>query len=367
MSLRFLSITVAALVALSAVVWLARRAPAPASADPRVGQPLLAAELAGRAARVRLTDQGRTVDLARAGDGSWAVESYHGLPADLAKLGRFIADLEEAKVRRLATSRADRLERLEFKDAAISLVDSAGAEIWRVTLGKNADGGGRFVRYDREEKGYLAAPTPWLDAESKNWADAMLLDLKAGDIAAVEIGFPDGTSPVVASRAAADAAWASPVAPEGRRLRPDRIDAALSGLLTLRFTDTTAADDPQAAEARKHSRVVKLTTFGGTAYTVTFARKPEEKRPKPAPTDAKPQDAAAAATDQPKEPETETIPAGPAFVAIASSDPAARINQLMARRAFQIGEWTYTGVPSSPDEFWEPAPAEAPATPPPAS
>lgn len=369
MNLRTLSFSVAALVALSAVAWFLRRPAPPATTDPRTGQPVLAADRAAQAARVKLADQGKSVELARQADGSWTVVSYHDFPADFTKLTRLIGDLTGAKVTRLVTARADRLARLEFKDTTLALLDAAGKELWQVTLGKNADGGGRYLRYGAEEKGYLANLSLWLDSEPRNWADTTLLALKADDIARVEVGFTDATlAPVVVSRAKKEEAWAPApptAAPEGKRLKTASITSLLSNFAGLRFTDTTAPDDAQAVSARPHSRTLKLTTFDQKTYTVTLARKPEEKKPKPAAPPAGPEASAggeaAGGETKPPEPEFETIPAGPVFVGITSSDEAARLNALMQKRAFQIGEWVYTALPAAPADLWEDAPAEASA------
>jgi len=74
--------------------------------------------------------------------------------------------------------------------------------------------------------------------------------------------------------------------------------------------------------------------------------------------------------DKPLAPEFETIPAGPVFAFVAHSDSSAAINGLMSKRAFQIAEYTFTGLPQKSDELFEaappPSPAAAPATPSPA-
>lgn len=387
MNLRTLSLTVAVLAALCAVAWFAQR-PAVPAADPRTGQSVLAADVAGQTARVKLGDQGRTVELARQADGSWIVPSYHDFPADFSKLSRLISDLTAAKIRRLVTARADRLGRLEFKDTSLVLLDAAGKELWQVTLGKNAEGGGRYLRYGTEEKGYLADLSLWLDTEAKNWADPVLLNLKSDDLARIEIGFADATTPpIVVSRAKKEDTWAPApptVAPEGKRLKTAAVASLLSNFAGLRFTDTTAPDDEKAAAARPHSRTLRFTTFDQKTYTVTLARKPEEKKPKQssppasaAPPEAKPQaeprrspegeggpaTPSTSDADKPKEPEFETIPAGPVFAAIASSDEKAPINALMQKRAFQIGEWTYTALPATPADLWEDVPASTPPAP----
>ena len=68
--------------------------------------------------------------------------------------------------------------------------------------------------------------------------------------------------------------------------------------------------------------------------------------------------------DKPLAPEFETIPAGPVFAFVAHSDVSAPVNGLMTKRAFQIAEYTFTGLPQKSDELFEAAPPPpAPATP----
>lgn len=381
MNLRPLALTVAALVVLCAVVWYARRPAAPASADPRVGTPLLAPEVANLATRIRLTEGAKTVELAVTDAGNWIVPTYHDFPADFAKLSRLVSDLTAAKVQRLVTARPDRLERLEFKDTTVTLLGGDQRELWTLSLGKTATGGGRYVRFGTEEKAYLADLSLWLDPEPKSWADAALIDLKSADIAAIEVGFTDPTAkPILATRTGPEAPWTA-AAPEGQRLVADRINGVLSNLLNLRFTDTVKTDDAQVAAARDHRRVLRVKTFSGLTWTLAFDRKPEEKRPKPPTAPAAPAgdgantETPAPAPDQPTpaapaEPEFETVPAGPVFVTVNNSDPAAPINTRMKQRIYQVGEWSYTGLPATPADFWEPAAPAAPTpepAPPPAA
>lgn len=368
MNLRILSITVAILVALCAAVWFVRRPSPPTSADPRVGQPVLASDLATQAARVKLSDQGKAVELIRTADGSWNVASYHDFPADFAKLSRLITDLTEAKIRRLVTARADRLPRLGFKDTTVTLSDAAEKELWGITLGKNADAGGRYLRYGTEEKGYLANLSLWLDTEPKNWANTVLLSLKADTVARLDLAFADGTTLAV-SRSKKEDPWtpaAPTVEPSAKRLKSEQINSLLSPFSELRFTDTTATDDEKAVAARAHTRTIKFTTFDHKTYTIALSRTPEAKQPKasvakpagePAHTDpATP----AGAAEANKEPEFETIPAGPVFVSISSSEPRDSINTLMQKRAFQINEWPFTSLPASAADLWEELPDNTP-------
>ena len=65
--------------------------------------------------------------------------------------------------------------------------------------------------------------------------------------------------------------------------------------------------------------------------------------------------------DKPLAPEFETIPAGPVFAFVTHSDGAAPINALMQKRAYQIAEFSFTGLPQKADELFEAAAPPAPA------
>ena len=52
---------------------------------------------------------------------------------------------------------------------------------------------------------------------------------------------------------------------------------------------------------------------------------------------------------------------------VAHSDAAAPINAIMAKRAYQISDYTFTGLPQKSDELFEPAPPPPPPAPTPAA
>ncbi len=387
MKLKTLIVSVAVLAALSAIVFVARRPAPPASADPRIGKPLVEPAAIEKAARVQVSDAGKTVTLVRQPDGSWRNTSYYDLPADLARLSGFVNGLAEAKIDRLVTSRPDRLSRLDFKDSKIELSDAANKPLVSLTLGKSSESGtGRFIRFGEEPKAYLTSVNVWLDAEGRSWVDTQLLNVKPEDVAKLEIEFPAAAqgqdaraTTVTLSRAKQADAWKADQTPAGQQVKADKVAAVLSTAGSIRFTDTNDPTDPNVAAAKANERTIKLTTFDGKTFTIAMGRKPESKKLK-APTPAADGKTGPAslgsisdlakkdrkegdkpAEDKPVGPEFETIPAGPAFVFISSSDTAAPVNAYMQKRAFQISEYLLTNLPQKPEELFEPAPA--PATP----
>lgn len=359
MKLKTLVLSIALLAVLSGLAYWANRPPAAAPADPRVGQPLADPAAISQAAQVRVTDEGRTVLLVRQPDGSWRVPGYFDLTADFSKLSGFISDLTAAKIQRLVTVNPDRIGRLDFHGTKIELLAADGHPLWSVLLGKSADAGGRFVRFGDEAKAYLASLNATVESDPKAWADAAILTLKPDDVARLEVPF-DAAGPVVLSRKSKDAAWSADPAAAGPKVSADKVAAVLNSLGSLRFTDTAGLADAPVQAARAHQRIFRLTTFAGTAYQVALGRKPEEKQPKPpaAKPGAKPADGAAAAAAP--EADADTIPAGPVYAFVTSSDAAAPVNALMARRAFQVDDYNFTSLPQKPDELFETPPAAAP-------
>ncbi len=386
MKLKTLVVTVAVLLALSVVVYIARRPSAPAAADARVGHPVLDASLIGPAAKVILNDDGKSVELTRNPSGAWQVTNFFDLPADFQKLARLTGDLSEAKITRVVTSNPERLARLEFKGSSIELRDSANKPLWSVALGKSPETGGRFIRYGNETKAYLAALNIFLDPDPKNWADTQLLNLKPDDVSKIVIPLPGGN--VTVSRASKDAPWTATPVPAGQRLASDKVNTLLTSLGGLRFSEATDPAAPDAVAAKSAERTFTLGTFDNKSYIVSLGRRPEEKKLKPpAPgtsgpaalgssatiaessSKAEAEKPPGAPTVNPLTPEFETVPAGPVFVSIHSSDQAAPINQIMTKRAYQIPEYTFTALPQKSEDLFEPlpAPTSAPGTTPAAS
>ncbi len=362
MKLKSIVIAVAVLAILSGIAYRLNRSQKPAESNPRVGRPLVEPAAIAGVQRIHLSDQGKTLNLSRQQDGTWVDDGYFGLPADFSKLSSFVADLTGAKVQRLVTENPARLARLEFKDSRIEFLDSSGRALASVTLGKMGERAGRFVRFGNEPRAYFSDLNLWLDLEPKGWALTTLVDLKPDAVSRLEIGFSSGT-PVVAAREKKGGVWKAEPAPAGQVLKEDKVSSVLGYLGSLRFSDTSEPSDPKAIEARAHSRTLKVSTFDGTIYTVVMGRKPEEKKPKapaPKPPEGKAKDQATATA---KEPEFETIPAGPVYVWVTSSDAKAPVNALMARRSFQIDDYVFTGLPEKAADLFEPGPSAPPPEP----
>lgn len=394
MKLKTLIVTVVILAAAAVGVKFATRPAAPRAADERVGQPLVPPSAVEITTHLKISDQGKTVEIVKSTDGSWRVPSYYDFPADFSKLSNFVNELNNAKIDQFVTSNPERLARLEFKGTHVELIDQNQKSLVQIEIGKVADAGGRFVRFGQEARAYRSGFNPYLDVEPKSWVDSTLLSLKSDDIAKIEFDFPAGKS-VTVSRAKKEDNFTTTDAAADEKLKTDKISGLISSLGNLRFSDTSELADPMAAAAKEHQRSAKITTFDGKTFSVALGRKPEQKIVKPpaAKSDensgpaslgsiadiakaepSMPGDAAKDHVPKIAQPETETIPAGPIFAFISSSDAAAAINALSAKRAFQVPEYVFSSMPEKRDDLFEsskispptaahlpsPAPADAP-------
>ncbi len=355
MKLRPLLLTLAVLVpAAGAVWWLQRPAPPAQTTDARLGQRVADPASLTSATRVRLQAQGNSTELARTEDGRWTIaasDKYPALPADASRLTRLAADLVSPKVERLVTENPTRLATLELDSTEVAFLDAAGKTLLELDLGKNADGGGRFLRYGSEAKAYLARLTASIDADATNWRDTALVALKSDDIASLAFAFP-GAAPVVISRPDAKTGWTSPATPAGQQVKTGSISTQLTNLTGLRYTQVAPALDPGVIAARVLTRDVTLTTFDGRTVKLTLGRAPEV--PKPAkPTATPPADGS---TPPPEPAEPPALPR-PVYVELTDSKPDALLAAAAKTHAFEIGEWIHSGLPAAAADLFEPVPA----------
>lgn len=360
MNLKTLSISVLILAILSGIVaWLNRPVTATAT-DPRVGSSLLADVSANDVDTIALSSNGNTVELQRDNaTAAWRVASYHNLPADESKLRRLVQELAEATIDRVVTRNPERAARLQLGEATVAL--TANGSTTTLNFGKTAERGGRYLQYDDRSDApvYLTPASTYLDTTAKNWASSALTAFEAADIKRIEVGFVDEPSLTV-SRASADAAWTAENLSETQRLREQPITSMLNQLSTLRFTDTASPDHTDVIAAQNHSRTLALTTFNDEIINITVGRKPEEVLPPEAP-ETEEATTETAETEAPLEDLTETIPAGPVYVAFDAPTPLAPLIDSQDQLAFEIAEYVFNNLPTDRAVLVEEIPAP-PAT-----
>jgi hypothetical protein len=369
MKLRPLLLSIAVLVPVAgAVWWFQRPAPATQNADARIGQRVADPSVLAGATKVRIKASGKTLELSRADASAtrWILAAASAaepvLPADSARLSRLAADLVSPKIERLVTSNPTRIATLGLDDSALTFLDAGGKSLLALDLGKNADGGGRFLRYGTEAKAYLARLNTFLDAEATSWRDtALVSELKPEDIASATITLPDTPAQVVVSRPDAKSPWTSPAAPAGHQVKASAVTSQLTNLTGLRYTAFAPVFDPAVVAARILTRDVTLTTFDGRTVKIALGRAPEPPKP------AKPATPPAEGATPPPEP---TATPRPVYVEITDSKPDATLAAAAKTHAFEVGDWIHTALPAKAADLFEPVPTPptpaatpAPATP----
>jgi hypothetical protein len=363
MKLRPLFITIAVLVPVAGAVWSFQR-PTPASqeTDVRIGERVADPSVITGATKVRIKAAGKSLELSRADSNAtrWTVAAASVgdpvLPADSSRLARLAADLVAPKIERLVSSNPARVSTLGLDDTALTFLDASGKTLLALDLGKDADGGGRFLRYGTEAKAYLARLTPSLDADAAGWRDtALISNLKPEDIGSVSFTLPSNPTTVVVSRPDAKSPWTSTATPAGQQVNSATIANQLTNFTGLRYTAFAPVFDPGVIAARILTRDVTLSTFDGRTIRIQLGRAPEPPKP------AKPATPPTEGTPPPPEP---PAPPRPVYVEVTASRPDAILAAAAKTHAFEVGDWIHTALPTKSDDLFEPVPAPpASATP----
>ncbi len=342
MKTKSLIIFVGILSLISVVIFLTEDRPS-TKGDPRVGQNLVDPQILRETSSLILHKGDRTVTLKMLDDDAhWIVSEYFDFPINFQNLTRLGSALDQAKIKRFATSSPERLARLEFGKERIEIITTEKTPALTLHLGKNVSNRGRFVRLDDEETAYLCDLSHFIDVDAKSWAEDNLTDLKTEQIAEFSIEIPEEETPLLFKRSEKDAEWKiTSSSEEDEKPLKDDIDSILRKMTQLRFVDTTPLDDPNALDAANNARSITLKTFDGHDYTIRIGQiTPPEKE------DKKTEETIEENVPTPDKPK-------PVFVWIQSSQPDDPVNELMAKRAFIISTYIYTALPSSRESLIE--------------
>lgn len=351
MKIKNLTILVLVLAVLTVITWFFKRPSPPPGLDPRTGVTLVDRETLVSARQIVLKHGGNEVTLVSGDEsGEWKVAEYYDFPADFSKLSNLAGDLQDAVILRLVTRNPDRMARLDFGASSITIDTGGALSAFNLEIGKTAEGGGRFVRFEGEEKAYLTDLGVYLDANPKNWAQARLIEFGADDLARVEIGFDGEESPLVFNREQAGDDWQVASDHEASGAKTRELESLINRLSSLRFTETDESGSDEAVAARESSRRLAFELFDGTRYTVEIGRRPA---PPALPVEEGVEEDPAAEPSPAPEP-------GPVYVFIASNRDDATVNDLMNRRSFQVSDYTFTSLPADPSALLEPVPEPEP-------
>jgi Domain of unknown function (DUF4340) len=301
---RFIALTVAALIAISAALVFSTRRNSPVDVHGAALLPALAAELDTISSLSILKGSATpTVTVHKQGE-QWTVAERANYPADASKVRKLLLTLSDAKIREEKTSNPDNYAIIGVEDA--SKAGATGAQIdltaksgkLGVIVGKPA-GQGNFVRRPTEKASYVAEPGISFEAEPRFWIDTRLLDIASDKIQSIDFkpasgpGYllrritepapkpPETNAPTPAPGSAPTAAPASPApplppiskfvlegVPAGRQAADPQTLAP-----SANFLSSLADDDVGAAGDIDFSRpsIVNVTLTDGGVITLTGA------------------------------------------------------------------------------------------------
>jgi hypothetical protein len=219
---RFMALAVAALLAISAALFLSAQRNRKPDVHGGALLPSLASQLnTVTSLSVRRGGVTPTVTVQNKG-GRWTVAQRGDYPADVSKLRKLLQALSDAKITEEKTSNPASFAVIGVEDPA--LAGATGAEIsitaqdgkHTVIIGKPA-GEGNFARRGGENTSYSVEPAISFEAEPRYWIDAKLIDIAAAGIQSIEIKPTAGAAYTIhraaANPAAAGAAKAAAASP----------------------------------------------------------------------------------------------------------------------------------------------------------
>lgn len=233
---RFMALALAAVLAISAALFLS----AQRNRTPDVHGGALLPSLAGElntvtSLSVRRGSVAPTVTVHEQG-GRWTVAERGDYPADVSKLRKLLQALSDAKITEEKTSNPASFPLIGVEDPA--LPGATGAEIsivaqdgkHAVIIGKPV-GEGNFARRGGENTSYSIEPAISFEAEPRYWIEPALIDIAAAGIQSIEVKPAGGAAYSIHRAAPNPAAAAKPAAASPGTTNP--AGAELSQTFTL--------------------------------------------------------------------------------------------------------------------------------------
>ena len=302
--------------------------------DPRVGQPLLEREALAQLETIEISKDADRVELQADEEGKWVVRTLYDLPVDFGKLSAFVQNIVEANIGRRITALQDRLDRLDLNRGRVRLTSSDGASLVDITYGKSLPGGGTAFLFDQEKIAYQATASPYLDADSTNWAAKVLYEFEADDVAGIQFSLAGETWGIRREDKGKD--FVSTTPSDEKTPKQSEITSVINQFRNLRFTQVDKRVEVEATDewkgARDNTRSLKFTLFSGENITVKMSRY------EPPPSEDE-EDSTISTTDQ------------VTYLRISSSRADHPINRFMDELTFEASSYTFENIPTEISEL----------------
>jgi hypothetical protein len=253
------------------------------------GQTLLESFPADQVASIQLKGYEKSVTLTKKESG-WVVAERGDYPANVSSINNLLRTIEKVKVNNAIEAGPTYGKRFgidltatsdEKHGTQIIFTNASNENIATLFLGKDSDGGGRFIQNATDTSGiYVTSESfPTATASAKDWLDTTFFNIeKIKSISISTAGKADAIDWKL-SRADENAEFTLEGAKPNETL-DTAITAPLKTILAgANFQDVASGTDVATIEKAADRRVATIETIDGFTYTITLVAKPAVKVP----------------------------------------------------------------------------------------
>ncbi len=214
-----------------------------------------------------------TVTLKRQ-DKGFVLAERDDYPASMSRINELLLACLEIRCRSKVTEAKENYKDLGVEEGADDAVvaafkDSAGRMLFGLVRGKNAEGGGAYVRLLGQSAVYASESSPAIETTPTAYLDKKIVDVKAGDIRRVEVR--TGKDQYALTRDEKGVVALEKL-PEGKRAKASVCDTVATALTDLEFSDVS----PAGKLPLEWDTTYTCQLASNLVYTVQLAKKGDQ-------------------------------------------------------------------------------------------
>ena len=322
-------------------------------ADQQIGEGFVDTAIMRKTKNIQIDFSDRDSLNFKAGSGNtWFISSFNDFPADFSQLTVLSKDLTEIKILRNVSTDPVVLSRLKLGLHKITLRDSEDNILQELSIGKEDQKGGQYVKKSDSEQAYLLERSISLQNDPSDWIDSSVLDIDINSVQTFSIpSWEENQPPLDFAKIKSQDTFQSSYQPAGKTLVDTVVTTFLEELLTISFDEIAEQTDPAVIEALAHRKDFSLQLVSGQRLSLSVARRPEKKEL------IQPDSVVSKSVDEEEssnleesddhdltEPEYDTIPAGDAYIIYQLNDPSNPWKSVTDTFAFTISSTDFEGL-----------------------